>query len=59
MKTYKVKATTTVYLVAEIEAADENEAWEIGVNGDLFKEIPYSGGWEVTDVEEVSHAQTV
>ena len=55
MKTYKITATMTTYLETEIEAEDQDQAWETAVNmdGDAFTEIPNSGGWDVTDVIEI------
>jgi hypothetical protein len=58
MKTYKVKATMKTYLITEIEAENEEEAWEIAndLDGGLFEEVPYTGGWDVTDVIELEEA---
>lgn len=52
MKTYKVKVAMTTYLETEIEAADQDQAWDIALNmdGADFTEVPYSGDWNVTDV---------
>lgn len=56
MKTYKIRVTMTTYLETEIEAEDQDQAWETALNmdGDAFTEVPYSGGWEVTDAIELS-----
>lgn len=56
MKTYKIRVTMTTYLETEIEAEDQDQAWETALNmdGDAFTEVPHSGGWEVTDAIELS-----
>jgi hypothetical protein len=55
MKTYRVKATMKTYLVAEIQAENEQDAWELAndLDGGEFVEVPYTGGWDITDVEEL------
>lgn len=52
MTIFKVKAKYTTYLVAEIEAKDEDEAYEIAHNmdGGSFDEIDVQD-WDVYDVE--------
>lgn len=54
LKTYKIQATMTTYLETEIEAADQDQAWETALNmdGSMFKEMPNCGGWDVTAVIE-------
>ena len=58
MKTYKIRVAMTTYLETEIEAEDQDQAWEIAndMDGDAFTEVPYSGGWEVIDAIELSEA---
>ena len=55
MKKYKIKATMYTYLQAEIEAENEQDAWEVAndLDGDMFTEVPFTGGWDVTDLVEV------
>ena len=52
MNTYLVKAKMTTYLLIEVMAENEQEAWEIAedTDGGDFTEIPYTGGWDITDV---------
>ena len=49
---YKIRATMYTYLEAEVEAEDEQHAWELGndLDGDMFSEVPFTGGWDITDV---------
>lgn len=56
MKTYKIKVAMTTYLETEIEAEDQDAAWETALNidGSEFTAVPYEGGWEVTDVIELN-----
>ena len=58
MKTYKIRVTMTTYLETAIEAEDQDQAWDTALNmdGDAFTEVPYSGGWDVTDVIEIKEA---
>jgi hypothetical protein len=54
MKTFKVTAHYVVYLHTEIEANDENEAWEIAKNmdGSMFQDHE-DDNWRIDDVYEV------
>jgi hypothetical protein len=60
MNIYRVKAVMRTYLVAEIEAESEQEAWELAndLDGGLFEEVPYTGGWDVTDVILLDEGET-
>jgi hypothetical protein len=45
----------TTYLETEIEAEDQDQAWDTALNmdGSIFTEVPNSDGWDVTDVIEI------
>lgn len=55
MKLYRIKAVMRTYLIAEIEAEDEQSAWQKAeeIDGGDFEEIPHAGGWDIYDVEEL------
>jgi hypothetical protein len=57
MKTYKVKATYTVYCQTEIEAEDEDQAYEIAreMDGGLFERAGDDdlADWRIYDISEV------
>ena len=55
MNTYKIRVTMTTYLETEIEAEDQDQAWDTALNmdGSIFTEVPNSDGWDVTDVIEI------
>lgn len=51
-KKFKVVATMTTYLTAEIEAEDVDQAYEIAhdLDGGQFTPIPDTGDWEIYEV---------
>lgn len=54
MKKYKVKAYYTTYCYAEIEADNEDQAWQIAedMDGGEFKQAD-TGDWEIDYVMEI------
>jgi hypothetical protein len=55
MKTFKVIASSITYYKIEIEAENEDEAYEIAkydADGSDFKEIGL-GDWEIYDIQEI------
>jgi hypothetical protein len=58
MKTYRIKATFTTYVYADIQADSKHQAWDIGrdMDGEGFKECDL-GNWEIYDVEEIEELE--
>lgn len=56
MKKYKVIASSITYYEVEIEAENEDQAYEIGhlTDGAMFKEVPNSSDWCIYKTEEVT-----
>lgn len=56
MKKYKVIASSITYYEVEIEAENEDQAYEIGhlMDGGMFKEVPNSSDWCIYKTEEVT-----
>ena len=57
MKKYKVTASSITYYEVEIEAENEDQAYEIGhlTDGAMFKEVPNSSDWCIYKTEELQH----
>lgn len=58
MKTYKVIVSSITYYKVEIEAENENEAYEIAkyhADGSDFKEVGL-GDWEIHNIQEIQEA---
>ena len=55
MKLYKAYATMSYDLEMEFEVEDGENPWDIARNldGGDFIEIPYTGDWNVYEVEEI------
>lgn len=54
MKKFKVIASSISYFVLEVEAENEDEAWQIGREADGGDFEPDGDGdWEIYSVEEV------
>ena len=53
-KTYRVTASMTLYCYANVEAASEDEAYEIarGMDGGDFTTDPMRGDWSIDSVYE-------
>lgn len=56
MKKFKVIASSITYYEVEIEAENEDKAYEIGhlMDGGMFKEVPNSSDWCIYKTEEVT-----
>jgi hypothetical protein len=55
MKTYKIIASSITYYKIEIEAENEDEAYQIAkyhADGSDFREIGL-GDWEICDIQEI------
>jgi hypothetical protein len=55
-KRYKVMATHTTYVVAYVEAATSEEAWELAINldGSDFDDSGF-GDWDIYSLDEVTN----
>jgi len=55
MKKFKVTASYTTYCTAEIEAEDEDQAFELArcMDGGSFTPDRYNSDWYITDVREI------
>jgi ArsR family metal-binding transcriptional regulator len=55
MKKYNIIAYYTTCCFAEVEAKDEDEAYEIARNmdGGIFSSSADKGDWRIVDVEEI------
>lgn len=53
MPKYRVEATDERWLAAEIEAPDENTAWDIALALDYDLFTGEDGEWRITHVEEL------
>jgi hypothetical protein len=55
-KRYKVMATQTTYVVAYVEAATSEEAWELATNldGSDFEDAGF-GDWDIYSLDEVTN----
>jgi len=55
MKKYNITAYYTTSCFAEVEAKDEDEAYEIARNmdGGIFMSSADKGDWRIVDVEEI------
>ena len=55
MKKYKIWASSTEIYTLEIEAIDEDHAWEYAkeADGSLFEPVKYSADWNIDSVNEV------
>ena len=51
-KTYRLTASSIVRYEAIVEAKDEQEAWEVAVDGNVWEEIEHSGDWLDESCEE-------
>ena len=56
MKKFKVIASSITYYEVEIEAENEDQAYEIGhlTDGAMFKEVPNSSDWCIYKTEEIA-----
>ena len=54
LKTYRITASITTYCYANVEAASEEEAYEIaqGMDGGEFTTDPMRGDWSINSVHE-------
>jgi hypothetical protein len=59
MKTYKVIARSISYLDKEIEAENEEQAWQIAnaLDGDEFK-YSFAMDWDIYSVEQVTKGES-
>jgi hypothetical protein len=59
MKTYRVEAQYITYVYVDIEAEDDDQAWEIArdMDGGDFKDSGF-GDWDITNIEEVKPCTT-
>jgi len=55
MKTYKVTACYFTYCTAEVEAENEDQAYQIAreMDGGDFKESNELGDWHINDIQEI------
>jgi hypothetical protein len=54
MKTYRVTAQYVTYVYVDIEAENDDQAWEIArdMDGGNFNESGY-GDWDIDSIEEI------
>jgi len=55
MKKYKVTASYITYCTVEVEAENEDQAYEIAreMDGGDFKESNELGDWHINDIQEI------
>lgn len=55
MKTYKITASSITYytLIIEADSLEKAEEMSLNADGSDFKEIPFSGDWNIDSVTEV------
>lgn len=55
MKTYKVTACYFTYCTAEVQAENEDQAYQIAreMDGGDFKESNELGDWHINDIQEI------
>jgi len=55
MKTYKVIACYFTYCTAEVQAENEDQAYQIAreMDGGDFKESNELGDWHINDIQEI------
>jgi hypothetical protein len=56
MKKYKVYAVMSYILKTEVEAENEDQAWQIAhdTDGGMFTMVKDSGDWHIDEVKEIA-----
>lgn len=52
---FKITASSITYYTLEIEAENEDKAFEIAqdADGSEFDEVPFSDDWRIIDIQEI------